>query len=177
MTALSAVPVLDDLDLALVDALGAGLPLTHRPYADLGIALGLSEAAVLSRLTRLQETGVIRRFGAIVRHREVGYRANAMCVFDIADDRVAGAGALLAARPEVTLCYRRRRQRPEWPYNLFAMVHGKQRDEVSARIARMIRDCGLEAVPRAVLFGVRRFKQGGGCYGRPRDASPAEVRP
>lgn len=174
MTTVSAAPLLDDLDLALVDALGTGLPLTHRPYAGLGAPLGLSEAAVLSRLTRLHETGVIRRFGAIVRHREVGYHANAMCVFDVPDDRVADAGARLATRPEVTLCYRRRRQRPDWPYNLFAMVHGKQRDEVGARVERMVRECGLDRLPRAVLFGVRRFKQGGGCYGRPRAATPAE---
>ncbi len=161
-----SVPM-DATDLALVDALGRGLPLAPRPYQVLGMALGLGEEEVIGRIRRLSDKGVMRRFGAIVRHGELGYRANAMCVFDIPDAEAPDLGARLATRPEVTLCYRRTRRPPEWPYNLYAMVHGRERSEVEGRIARMVSETGLDAYPRAVLFSTRRFKQGGGVYGRP----------
>lgn len=107
-------------DRALLDALKDGLPLAERPYAHLGARLGCSEAEVLGRLARLQADGTVKRFGVVVRHRTLGYRANAMTVWDVPDDRVQAAGRALAALDYVTLSYRRPRRRPHWPYNLFA---------------------------------------------------------
>ena len=151
-------------DLDLIAALQDGLPLVPRPYACLGQRIGLSEAEVIARLRRLIDRGVIRRFGVIVRHRALGYRANAMVVWDLPEAEVGAAGARLAALPYVTLCYRRPRRLPDWPYNLFCMIHGTDRDEVLRQVAAAARDCGLEKVMREVLFSTRCFKQRGARY-------------
>lgn len=154
-----------DADRRLLAALEDGLPLVARPYAALGAALDLSEATVIERLKALGDAGVIRRFGVIVRHHELGYRANAMTVFDVPDDQVGPAAAILARLPFVTLCYRRPRRPPRWPYNLFCMIHGRDRSAVEALIGEASLTAGLADAPRAVLFSRRRFKQAGARYG------------
>ena len=100
-----------------------------------------------------------------MRHHELGYRANAMTVWDVPDDQSGQAGRALRALPYVTLCYRRPRHRPVWPYNLFAMIHGKDRGEVERQIAAASRHAGIDELPRAVLFSRRRFKQRGARFG------------
>jgi DNA-binding Lrp family transcriptional regulator len=126
--------------------------------------LGTTEATVLERLAALGRVGLIRRFGVVVRHHELGYCANAMTVWDVPDDIVSDAGQRIATMPGVTLCYRRPRRRPDWPYNLFCMVHGRDRDAVAAAVDRITQDAGLAGLPRAVLFSRRRFKQRGARY-------------
>jgi len=155
----------DSTDLALVRVVQEGLPLSSRPYAAVAERVGVSEAEVLARLRRLSETGDIRRLGVVVRHRELGYRANAMVVWDVPDRQVAEVGQLLGRQPRVNLCYRRPRRLPEWRYNLFCMIHGHSREEVQAHLAELIRRCGLEGLPHQVLFSRRRFKQCGARYG------------
>ena len=156
----------DPTDLALLAALEDGLPLVSEPYAELGRSLGLSEGEVLARLWLLQTRGIIKRFGVVVRHHELGYRANAMVVWDIPDTEVGELGPRLAEFPFVTLCYRRPRQRPAWPFNLFTMIHGRDRGEVLERVAELVGTCGLEDIEHRVLFSRRRFKQRGARYGR-----------
>jgi DNA-binding Lrp family transcriptional regulator len=148
-------------DRKLVAALEDGLALEPRPYAALGRRAALTEQAVIDRLARWQDEGVIRRFGVIVRHHELGWRANAMAVWDVPDDAVAGYGRRLAGAAGVTLAYRRARALPDWPYNLFCMVHGTERREVQARIEALGRECGLTPFAHAVLFSRTRFKQTG----------------
>ena len=155
---------LNDLDRRLIAAIQDGLPLAPRPYAAIGERIGLREAEVIAGLRRLIEGGVIKRFGVIVRHRALGYRANAMVVWDVADERVADAGRLLAELPFVTLCYRRPRRLPVWPYNLFCMIHGRDRATVEALVDQASIAAGLGALPRAVLFSRREFKQRGARY-------------
>lgn len=153
-------------DRALLAALEDGLPLVPRPYAEIGAAVGLSERRTRERLAALRDNGVISRFGVVVRHRELGYRANAMTVWDVSDDRVDEAGRAIAAMPGVTLCYRRPRRRPDWPYNLFCMVHGRNRAAVEQTIEQITRKAGLDGSARAILFSRRRFKQRGARYDR-----------
>lgn len=141
-----------------------GLPLTETPYAALAAVLGVGEADVLESLERIDALGVLKRFGVVVRHRELGFRANAMCVFDVPDERVAAAGALLAGLPFVTLCYRRVRRPPRWPFNLFCMIHGVDRSAVEAQYAAARSAAALEDVPSAILFSTRSFKQCAGRY-------------
>ena len=162
--------VLDGDDEALITAIQGGLPLVPEPYAELGRRIGLSEDEVIARLRRLQETGVIKRLGVVVRHHELGYRANAMTVWDIPDDQVDTLGACMGRFAFVTLCYRRPRRLPDWPYNLFTMIHGRDRDEVQANIALLVRECGLEHIAHEVLFSRRRFKQRGALYHAPEPA-------
>ena len=151
-------------DLRLISALQDGLPLDPRPYARIAEATGLSEQEVIARLDRLVGEGVIRRFGVVVHHHELGYRANAMVVWDVPDAEVGEAGRRLAGLPFVTLCYRRPRHLPDWPYNLFCMIHGRDRSAVEALVEEASAKVGLSDRPRAVLFSRRRFKQRGARY-------------
>lgn len=162
---------LSDREHALIAALCDGLPLDSRPYRALGERVGMAEAEVLACLEAMARAGIIRRLGVIVRHHELGYRANAMVVWDIPDAEVGAVGRLLGNAPEVTLCYRRPRRPPEWPYNLFTMVHGRDRESVAAAIEALADREGLAHHPRQVLFSLRRFKQCGARYGRRREAA------
>ena len=156
-----AAVALDATDRALLHLLEPGLPLVPEPYGQLAARLGMSEADVIGRLERLVEASVITRLGLIVRHRPLGFRANAMAVWDVSDDIVDEVGARLAAEPSVTLCYRRPRRGADWPYNLFCMVHGRERDAVTAIVADLTRIGGLDACRHAVLFSRRCFRQRG----------------
>lgn len=152
-------------DRPLLAAVAEGLPLVPRPYAAIGDRLGLGEAEVIERLRRLVTDGVISRLGIVVRHHELGYRANAMTVWDVPDAGVSGAGRRLSALPFITLCYRRPRRPPAWPYNLFCMIHGRDRAGVLDQVETATQAGELAGVPRAVLFSLRRFKQRGARYG------------
>jgi siroheme decarboxylase len=101
----------------------------------------------------------------VIRHRRLGYAANAMAVWDVPDERVAGVAPLLASDPAVTLCYRRARALPQWPYNLYCMVHGRERSRVAGELARMNASYGLQRFPKAVLFSEHCFSQRAASYG------------
>lgn len=159
-----ATPVAD-ADRPLAALVEAGLPLVERPYAAWADACGRSPTQVLDRLQAWLAEGTLRRFGTVVRHHELGYAANAMTVFDVPAAQVDACGAALAMEPGVTLAYRRRRA-AGWPYNLYAMVHGRDRLAVGSVLDRAIRHAGLGGFPRAVLFSTQRFKQTGGRYFR-----------
>ncbi|NJD25073.1 MAG: Lrp/AsnC family transcriptional regulator [Betaproteobacteria bacterium] len=148
----------------LVSVLQEGLPLFIRPFQAIAERIGASESEVLARIGRWLEDGAIKRFGVVVRHRELGYTANAMVVHDIPDERVAALGRALALEPAVTLCYRRPRIGGEWPYNLFCMVHGRARSEVEAAVAALREQHGLAGCAHDVLFSTTRFKQNGARY-------------
>lgn len=151
-------------DRELVAALQGGLPLVSHPYAAVGKAAGIGEDAVLERLCGMIEADVIKRFGVVVRHHELGFRANAMVVWDIPDGQVAQFGKCVGEAEGVTLCYRRPRRLPEWRYNMFCMIHGRDRDSVCELIEKVRCNCGLEAFDYDILFSKRRFKQQGAHY-------------
>ncbi len=149
----------DATDRAVLSELEHGLDLVRRPYVKLAQRIGLGENDVLARLAQLIDVGVITRFGCILRHRRLGYRANAMAVWDVPDADVDRLAKQLALRDDVTLCYRRTRRLPRWPYNLFAMLHGRDAQIVRRRITQAARAAGLDACPSAILFSRRCFKQ------------------
>ncbi len=155
-----ATLTLNETQQTLVAALQHGLPWVARPYAELGV----SEPQALEMISDWLTSGVIKRLGVVVRHHELGYHANAMAVWDVPDHLASQIGREVAATGRVTLCYRRNRQLPSWPYNLFCMIHGKDRGDVAARVEALSRLCQLDAYPHAVLFSCRRFKQCGALY-------------
>lgn len=161
----NVVPETTEEEKALVRHTVRGLPLVAEPYAEVAKALGASEADVLGALERMLADGRVRRLGAVIRHRRLGYAANAMAVWDVPDEQVAGVAPLLARDPAVTLCYRRARALPQWPYNLYCMVHGRERSRVAERIARMSAGYGLARFAGAVLFSERCFSQKAASYG------------
>jgi DNA-binding Lrp family transcriptional regulator len=150
--------------LRLRQQLELGLPLTPRPYQTLAEKTGLSEQEVMTAIRQWQDQGLIKRFGLVVRHRMLGYTANAMVVWDIPDDQVHNLGRALARAPFVTLCYQRPRRLPDWPYNLFCMIHGVDRQRVMNQLATLIAEQGLEQTPHAVLFSTKAYRQRGGRY-------------
>ena len=154
----------DALDRRLIAAVQDGLPLEPRPYAEVARVLGVDEQTVIDRLQGFIHTGLVKRLGVVVRHHELGYTANAMVVWDVADGEVDGIGERFGKIPCVTLCYRRARRRPRWPYNLYCMIHGRNRQHVETCIHELLLDPGLKDRPHAVLFSARRFRQRGARY-------------
>lgn len=155
---------LTDEQKHLVRLVQDGLAPVAEPFAPIAIELVQPVAWVLEQLEAWREIGVIRRFGAVVRHRALGYRANGMAAFDVPDERADEAGRRLAERPEATHCYRRPRLAPAeigdaagFPFNLYAMLHGDSEDAVRALAARFAED--VAARDHAVLFSVREFKK------------------
>jgi len=159
-----AMPV-DAADAPLAALVEDGLPLVARAFDAWADALQWPREQVLATLQRWLRQGTLRRFGVIVRHHEAGFAHNAMTVFDVPDELVDGCGAALAGQRGVTLAYRRERAEG-WPFNLYCMVHGRDRVAVQAAIDTATLRCGLASHPRAVLFSRRRFKQVGARYFR-----------
>jgi DNA-binding Lrp family transcriptional regulator len=124
---------LSDFDRRLVAATQSGLPLVPRPYEAVGAMLGVSGEAVRERLGQMLREGLVRRIGAVPNHYRLGYTANGMTVWDVDDARVDALGEQVGALPGVSHCYRRPRALPRWPYNLYAMLHGRSREAVEAQ--------------------------------------------
>lgn len=172
--------VLSAAERALAAALEDGLPLIEEPYAEVARRAGASEREVLATLSRWLDAGIVNRLGVIVRHRPLGFRANAMVVWDVPDAEVDAVGARIARWPEVSLCYRRERRLPAWRYNLYCMIHGRERFQVLGSIAAMDARLDLVKYPYEVLFSRKCFKQhgaryvtGGGAAGRKADVAGA----
>lgn len=148
-------------DRPLLQALSKGLPLVARPFAQVAQDLGWPEAAVIARVRALAAARILTRVGVIVRHRAIGWAANAMVVWQVPEDRIASAGAALAAHPGVTLCYQRRTVPGLWPYGLFSMIHGQSRVQALAVLAEAADLPALADLPHRPLFSTRCFKQTG----------------
>lgn len=152
---------IDTRDRALIVATQGGLPLVPQPYHLLGEMLDMAPAEVQARLARLLDSGVIRRIGAVPNHYALGYVANGMTVWDVDDDRIDALGEAVGRMPCVTHCYQRPRHLPDWPYNLFAMVHGHDRAEVLAQAAHIAEVLGEAVRARDVLFSSKILKKTG----------------
>lgn len=155
---------MNSLDIRVRKSLQSGLPIVAEPYAELARELGVSESEILDTIRRMQQDGLVKRFGMVLRHRQLGYTANAMVVWDVPDNEVDEVGNQLASETHVTLSYRRPRRRPAWNYNLFCMIHGKSRVAVLAELSDIIERNGLHRYAHDVLFSTHCFKQRGGAY-------------
>jgi DNA-binding Lrp family transcriptional regulator len=157
---------LTDEERRLLVAVQNGLPLVEQPYAAVAESLGMTEERVIALLSSLLGRGVVRRIAAVPNHYALGITANGMAVWDVPDEEVDAHGRLLAATGEVTHCYRRARQ-PEWRYSLYAMVHGRSREEVLARIGRIASVAGLARHRAEVIFSLRQFRKRGARHREP----------
>jgi len=157
----NAVPTLDATDRRLIVATQEGLPRLCRPYHAIAEKLGIGPDEVTARLRRMLDSGVIRRIGAVPNHYALGYRANGMSVWDVPDERVRELGEKIGALDSVSHCYHRPRHLPAWPYNLFAMVHGRDRDEVETKVRAIADLLGTADRGHAVLYSTRILKKAG----------------
>lgn len=152
---------MDEADRRIVAATQGGLPLVPRPYHAVAEAIGLPPGEVMARMERLLAEGAIRRIGAVPNHYALGYRFNGMAVWDVEDGRVDALGARIAALGLSSHCYRRPRHMPDWPYNLFTMVHGRTREEALGAVEDIAAVLGEAVRAREVLFSTRILKKTG----------------
>lgn len=153
--------VLRASDKALLQILSDGIPLVPEPYQEIAVRLDRPEAEVMQRIDALCAAGVISRFGIIVRHRRLGWNANAMVVWDVPAAGIEAAGEALARLPGVSLCYQRRTEPDVWPYPLYIMVHGRSRGEALEVVAEAAALPQLAGIAHKVLFSTHCFKQTG----------------
>ena len=146
---------------ALIAATQQGLPLTPSPYAEVAKHLGITEHEVIDRLSSLQERGIIRRIALAPNHYALGMTANGMSVWDVDDLQAVELGAKVGALDFVSHCYLRPRTRPQWPYNLFAMIHGRSREEVEAKRSLIADTLGKACRAHDILYSTRILKKTG----------------
>ena len=152
---------LDTIDRHIVTATQAGLPLVDAPYAEIAGWLGLTEAEVIARLRAMLDRGAIRRIALAPNHYALGLMANGMSVWDVDDTRATTLGAQIGALDFVSHCYLRPRAPPDWPYNLFAMLHGADRAEVETRRAVVAARLGDACRGHDILYSTRILKKTG----------------
>ena len=152
---------LDAIGRAIIHATQEGLPLTPRPYTCVAEQVGVSAADVMTRMERMLAAGAIRRIGAVPNHYALGFTANGMTVWNVPDDVASALGRQVGALDFVSHAYLRPRHLPDWPYNLFAMAHGRDRAEVEQK-ARIIQDLLGEACQGGeILYSTRILKKTG----------------
>jgi len=152
---------IDATDRRIIEATQAGLPLIQAPFAALASDLEISENEVIDRMASMQARGVIRRIGIAPNHYALGLRANGMTVWDVEDGEASRLGTKVGALDFVSHCYLRPRARPAWPYNLFAMVHGSDRDEVEAKRRHISALLGQACRASEILYSTRILKKSG----------------
>lgn len=150
-----------ELDRRIVLATQAGLPLDARPYHWLATELGVDPELLMERFRAMLEDGRIRRIGVVPNHYRLGYSANGMSVWDVADEDISATGRQVGELDIVSHCYHRPRRLPEWPYNLFAMVHGHSQEEVRDKVRQIARLLGDRARSHDLLFSTRILKKTG----------------
>lgn len=159
--------VLREDDRPLMQALSEGLDLVPAPFAALGTRLGRGEAEVIARVRALAQARILTRVGVIVRHRALGWAANAMVVWQLPEANIEAAGRALSQVPGVTLCYQRRLVPGVWDWPLFCMIHARSRAEALEVLDRARALPDLAGVPHKILFSTRCFKQRGALIEAP----------
>lgn len=153
--------LLDDVNRKIIQATQSGLPLVSRPYDDIAERLGISGTEVISRMKAMQEKGIIRRIAAVPNHYALGYKGNGMSVWDVPSELVNKLGKKVGSLDFVSHCYHRPRFLPDWPYNLFAMVHAHNREEALLLVDRIAKLLGEYDRSHDVLFSKRILKKTG----------------
>ncbi len=144
-----------------------GLKIQAEPFKPWAEQAGMNDKQVLQHIKLFLEQGIFRRFGVVLRHQALGYRANAMCVWTVPDALIDALGEQLAQQSDITLCYRRRPHPPQWQHQLFCMIHGKDREQVRKLHASLNTRLGLSQFKHELLFSTRCFKQRGALLKSP----------
>lgn len=151
----------DAIDRKIIVATQEGMPLSPRPYHTIAGKLGITPAEVMQRMQRMLDTGMIRRIALVPNHYALGYKANGMSVWNVPDEHIQAMGERIGKLDFVSHCYHRPRHLPDWPYNLFAMVHGKDRAEVELKVKKIAKLLGGNDSGHTVLYSTRILKKTG----------------
>lgn len=147
---------MDSLSKKIVNALQGDIPLTREPYREMARNLGLSQQELLERLTKMKKNGQLKRVGAVLYHRRAGFVANAMVAWRVPEDRAEEVGQIMASFPEASHVYQRPAF-PQWPYNLYTMIHGTSREECEHVVEKISLETGITEYE--VLYSTREFKK------------------
>ena len=148
--------MIDEIDKKIINLIQGDLPLDKRPFAVMAEKIGLSEEVFINRISDLKKRGVIRRFGATLRHQKAGFSSNAMAAWLVPDDRVDEIGRIMAEFREVTHCYQRKPQK-DWKYNLYTMIHGNNREQCFSIAQQISKSTGI--IEYKLLFSEKEFKK------------------
>jgi DNA-binding Lrp family transcriptional regulator len=148
--------MIEELDKKIIGLIQGDLPLNPKPFAAMAKEIGITEREFVERVADLKKRGIIRRFGATLRHQEAGFSSNAMIAWYVPDDRIDEVGKTLAEFREVTHCYQRKTQK-DWKYNLYTMIHGSNHDECYQIAERMSRAVAID--DRILLFSEKEFRK------------------
>ena len=151
----------DQIDRRIIEATQAGFPVTAQPYHAIAEQLELEPELVMQRIGKLLEQGIIRRIGVVPNHYRLGYRANGMTVWDVPDEKIIELGNKVGSLDFVSHCYHRPRHMPYWPYNLFAMVHGRDKETTDKYVYEIADILGDENRQHTVLYSSRILKKTG----------------
>lgn len=147
---------LSDLEKQVIASIQGDMPIVERPYAGIAEQLGIEEEQLLGILKDLVRRGIIRRFGATLRHQRSGFQSNVMVAWQVDESRIDEVGKIMASFKAVSHCYRRD-PTVEWPYNLYTMVHGKNEDDCKRTAREMAAKSGVDAYE--MLFSKRELKK------------------
>ncbi|AIQ13037.1 siroheme decarboxylase subunit beta [Paenibacillus durus] len=144
------------MDVQLIRELQGDLPLSPEPYTEIAYKTGCSLEELFLRLQTLQAGGALRRIGAVLKHREAGFSANGLFVSVLPEEQIPGAGKRLAGYAEVSHCYKRR-EHHDWPYNLYAMIHGSDEASVRKVAEHFVQQEGIKDYD--ILFSTEELKK------------------
>lgn len=150
-----------ELERRLVVLTQNGLPLVKQPYLQLAQQLGVSEQEVIDLFNSMLQSGKVRRLAAVPNHYRLGYIANGMTVWNVPDEKIQLLGKKIGELEFVSHCYQRPRHGAAWPYNLFAMVHAKSREEAMHKVEKISLLLGKDNLGSDVLFSTRILKKQG----------------
>jgi DNA-binding Lrp family transcriptional regulator len=148
--------MLTDLEKKVIASVQEDIAVAARPYRELAERVGVPEETYLTTLGNLCRRGVIRRFGATIRHQRTGFTANAMVAWKVDEARVEEVGKKMASFRQVSHCYRRD-PAPKWPYNLYTMIHADSEDSCRTTAEKMARAAGVDSY--VLLFSRRELKK------------------
>lgn len=148
--------MLDAIDKKIIAIMQDDFPIVARPYQQIADTVGISEEELLERLSRYRKLGKIRKMGAVLKHREVGYAANALCAWIVPEDRIQQVGAAMSRQTAVTHCYSRIAP-PDWPYNFYTMLHAHTREECKKIVEELAQETNLHEY--VMLFSTKEWKK------------------
>lgn len=152
---------IDQVDRKIIEETQGGLPLVAQPYQQVAVKIGISVEELMQRMQRMLDNEIIRRIGLVPNHYTLGYKANGMTVWDLPDDKIAELGEKIGSLDYVSHCYQRPRHQPLWNYNLFAMVHGRDRNEVGEKVAKIAKLLGDNDRGHEILYSSKILKKTG----------------
>ena len=148
--------MITDLEKKVIALLQTDIPVVKRPFRQMAEKIGITEEQFLEVLTSLNQRGIIRRFGATLKHQKSGFKANAMVAWNVDETRVEQVGTSMAEFDEITHCYRRN-PAPGWPYNLYTMVHAATEAECRALVKKIAAAVGESDY--TLLFSRKELKK------------------